>query len=113
MGTLPQRLHHTDFNMETYYRDCTSETTMDTLLQRLYCRDLLQRLYYRDFTTDFIVETYCGDLWKGVEEEIGILCKVGFLTLTTSLAVVGRILDYHWLPLATIDLVGDNREYEV
>ena len=23
------------------------------------------------------------------------------------------ILSYHWLPLATIDLVGDNREFEV
>ena len=22
-------------------------------------------------------------------------------------------LSYHWLPLATIDLVGDNREFEV
>ena len=23
------------------------------------------------------------------------------------------VLGYHWLPLATIDLVGDNREFEV
>ena len=23
------------------------------------------------------------------------------------------VLAYHWLPLATIDLVGDNREFEV
>ena len=23
------------------------------------------------------------------------------------------LLGYHWLPLATIDLVGDNREFEV
>ena len=23
------------------------------------------------------------------------------------------VLSYHWLPLATIDLVGDNREFEV
>ena len=23
------------------------------------------------------------------------------------------VLGYHWLPLATIDLVGDNRELEV
>ena len=23
------------------------------------------------------------------------------------------ILTYHWLPLATIDLVGDNREFKV
>ena len=28
---------------------------------------------------------------------------------TSSLFVLG----YHWLPLATIDLVGDNREFEV
>ena len=23
------------------------------------------------------------------------------------------VLSYHWLPLATIDLMGDNREFEV
>ena len=23
------------------------------------------------------------------------------------------VLGYHWLPLATIDLVGDNKEFEV
>ena len=23
------------------------------------------------------------------------------------------VLGYHWLPLATIDLVGDNREFDV
>ena len=23
------------------------------------------------------------------------------------------VLGYHWLPIATIDLVGDNREFEV
>ena len=23
------------------------------------------------------------------------------------------VLSYHWLPIATIDLVGDNREFEV
>ena len=23
------------------------------------------------------------------------------------------VLEYHWLPLATIDLLGDNREFEV
>ena len=23
------------------------------------------------------------------------------------------VLGYHWLPLATIDLVGDNREFEI
>ena len=23
------------------------------------------------------------------------------------------LIGYHWLPLATIDLVGDNREFEV
>ena len=23
------------------------------------------------------------------------------------------VLGYHWLPLATIELVGDNREFEV
>ena len=23
------------------------------------------------------------------------------------------VLNYHWLPIATIDLVGDNREFEV
>ena len=23
------------------------------------------------------------------------------------------VLGYHWLPLATIDLVGDNRKFEV
>ena len=23
------------------------------------------------------------------------------------------VFGYHWLPLATIDLVGDNREFEV
>ena len=23
------------------------------------------------------------------------------------------VLSYHWLPMATIDLVGDNREFEV
>ena len=23
------------------------------------------------------------------------------------------VLGYHWLPLATIDIVGDNREFEV
>ena len=23
------------------------------------------------------------------------------------------ILGYHWLPLATIDLVGDNREFDI
>ena len=23
------------------------------------------------------------------------------------------VLNYHWLPLATVDLVGDNREFEV
>ena len=32
-------------------------------------------------------------------------------------AVLGRpllyILGYHWLPLATIDLVGDNREFDI
>ena len=25
----------------------------------------------------------------------------------------GRLCGYHWLPLATIDLVDDNREFEV
>ena len=23
------------------------------------------------------------------------------------------VLNYHWLPIATIDLVGDNKEFEV
>ena len=33
-----------------------------------------------------------------------------FLELQTASMFV---LVYHWLPLATIDLVGDNREFEV
>ena len=33
----------------------------------------------------------------------------GWLIRGASLFVLG----YHWLPLATIDLVGDNREFDV
>ena len=38
----------------------------------------------------------CGGAWRCVQR-----CAEGF------------VFSYHWLPLATIDLVGDNREFEV
>ena len=41
------------------------------------------------------------------------LGKVANLMQTSNGANLVFVLGYHWLPLATIDLVGDNREFEV
>ena len=83
--------------METYHGDFTADTCR---------RDLLQIL-----TT----ETYCEDLWKGIVEGIRILCKVCFLMPIPHWLWWDAyfVLVYHRLPLTTIDLVGNNRKFEV
>ena len=45
----------------------------------------------------------------------GCMCRVVCRGCTQGVCVQGLlfVLGYHWLPLATIDLVGDNREFEV
>ena len=61
------------------------------------------------------MEGVCGgDTWRGyVEGYMEGVCGGGmwrgYAEGGASLFVHG----YHWLPLATIDLVGDNREFEV
>ena len=96
MEILPQRHYSRDF-------------TMETLLQRVYHRDfttetLPQRLYHGDFT----METFGRVLGK----------KSGFYRLLSANYLIGSggevfsILVYHWLPLATIAVVGGNREFE-
>ena len=62
------------------------------------------------------METYYGDLlWRPLEGCWGRNQDfIGFLVPITSLTQVGSILClvYHLLPLATIALVHDNREFE-
>ena len=59
----------------------------------------------------------CGSTW--VYTGLGNIIQSKYVPVM-SLSVVRSIkcpplfvLSYHWLPLATIDIVGDNREFEV
>ena len=90
---LPQRLYHRDFSAETYHRDFTTET----LPHRLTMETLPQRLYHRDLPSYFEV------IFLGLISNLGSWWPQNFNV--PSLFVLG----YHWLPLATIDLVGDNK----
>ena len=81
---LPQRLYHRDFSAETYHRDFTTET----LSQRLYCGDL---------------PSYFEVIFWGLISNLGGWWSQNYNV--PSLFVLG----YHWLPLTTIDLVGNNK----
>ena len=59
----------------------------------------------------------CGGAWRGAQR-----CAEGWWGQLTNQNLVQRCTEvcggvfvhgYHWLPIATIDLVGDNREFEV
>ena len=52
----------------------------------------------------------CGGVWRCAEVCRGV--HRGMWRYTEVCASL-FVLAYHWLPLATIDLVGDNREFEV
>ena len=64
-----------------------------------------------------VTETSCGDFpqrpVEGCWEKIRISCKLGFLM--TSVVVVDSILFCYLslVALATVHLVGDNREFDV
>ena len=66
----------------------------------------------------------CGGVWRGIwrcmdgcTEVHGGVCRGVQRCTEGCTEVCGGallfVLGYHWLPLATIDLVGDNREFEV
>ena len=62
---------------------------------------------------------FLGKFGKLLEElvahsnHLGEIGKVLILRSNPFESVSLFALGYHWLPLATIDLVGDNREFEV
>ena len=117
---LLQRLYHGKFTMETYCGDCHGD-----LLQRLYSGAFAMETYYRDFTAETLPwRLYHGDLLSRLTTETFpfrvLLQRVYhrhllwrplkvFLMPITSLFV----LVYHWLPLSTINLVGDKRKFWV
>ena len=100
METLQQRLYHGDSTAESLlwetlpWRPYCRDFTVETLPPRLYCRDLLCRQLEgcwgrrnQDFIGFFSANYLIGSVWG-----------------------VFSVPVYHWLPLATIALVGDNRE---
>ena len=52
----------------------------------------------------------CAEVCGGVQRSAEVCTEVCRGVLRGPLLY---ILGYHWLPLATIDLVGDNKEFEI
>ena len=53
----------------------------------------------------------CGSIWGFMQVYLGVY--MGSTWVYAGLCRSLLALGYHWLLLATIDLVGDNREFEV
>ena len=79
---------------------------METLLQRVYSGEFTAETYCGDFTAETsMLRLYHRDFT--VETLLQRLYRIG------SGGGVFSVLVCHWLPLATITLVGDNKELKL
>ena len=72
--------------------------------------------YCGSLPSEFTVGGHCGSLPLEVTAGVYHGRSVYHWGLPQEFTVGGAslfVFGYHWLPIATIDLVGDNREFEV